>query len=197
MPLITADEARVYLPQTAADTSLIEGLVLRADGMMAAFCGYARPSGGSARTMLSAAYVLYRDGIGSTVVRLPCAPITAVTYVYDDPDQDYTSSTLIASTDRAVAGDQADAIELLPSYGTFSGSEDSPTRRAIKVSVTAGFATVDDDLKDITGWLVKHLFEERRRASQKTETPGPKVEIPVEIKRRLSPYVLPASFGAL
>lgn len=197
MPLITPTEARTYLPQTSGDETLISTLIDEAGEMMAIYCGYARPSASTAPTMLSTSYTLFLDSVGRSFVRLPCAPITAVSALYDDPDRQYGAATAIGSTYREIAGDAADTIELLPTYGIFSGTELAPTRRAIKVSVTAGFATADAELKAICGWLVKHLFEQRRRGQQAgaEDNGAASPRIPAALRSRLGRYMLPAAFG--
>ena len=202
MSLITASEARTYLPQTAGDDTLLGTLITEAEGMIARFCRYPRPSATTSPTMASTSYTLYADGCGRAFVRLPVAPITAVSAVYDDPDRAYGASTLLGSSDYSIVGERADTIELSASAGIFSGSSASPARRAVKVTCTAGFATADAELKACIGWMVKHLFEERRRGSkpqqmspngihgeeERAASPG----IPAALRKRLTPYVLTA-----
>lgn len=195
--LISVAEARTYLPQTSGDEALITTLITEASEMLAIYCGYARSTASTAPTMLSTSYTLYFDSIGRSFVRLPCAPITAVSSVYDDPDRQYGAATAIASTDREIGGEAADTIELLPTYGTFSGSELEPCRRAIKVTVTAGFATADAELKAICGWLVKHLFEQRRRGQQVNaeDNGAASPRIPAALRSRLGRYMLASAWG--
>ena len=74
----------------------------------------------------------------------------------------------------------------------------SPNHRAIKVTVTAGFATADAELKAICGWLVKHLFEQRRRgsANQSPDDFGAaSPKIPSALRSRLGRYMLATAFG--
>lgn len=195
MPLITATEARAYLPQTASDTTLIEGFILTAEQMLAAECGYARPADGSPHTFAVSDYILYVDARGQSRINLPVGPIVSVASLYDDPDREWGTATLIASTDY----DYHDSvIELSPRYGTASGSTRYPLRRALKVTCEAGYGSPDEALKDVCGWMVKHLFEQRRRgqAAGAEDNFAASPRIPASIRSRLGPYVLASAWAA-
>lgn len=156
MPLITAAQAKAYIPGisgTGLDTTL-EALIEAADQALAAWCRFPLPSSGGERTLTSASYVLYLDGPGGQELWLPMAPVSAVASIYDDPDCAYGSTTLVDSGDYTLFADEGlvrldyDAV-----HGTWS-----KTGRALKVSCTAGYSSTPDWVRHACAMLVAHWW---------------------------------------
>lgn len=201
MALITTTEAKVYLPNITGSTedTTLSTLISRAGAMLAAACGYPAASVGGTPSMESTSYTLRLDGPGGTRLRLPVGPVTAVSSVYDDPDLVFGASTLLASTDYeldSVVG----ALRLLPAgvHGTWSTGEG-----VIKVTLTAGYVTVPEDLKHAAGLMVRHLFRGRREAGVESVSAGPssvspttRGALPSEVRQAIQPFRLAYMWGA-
>lgn len=157
MALITAAEARENIPSlSGTDTdTLLTTLITVVGRLFARFCGYP----GKTPTMESASYTEILTARGRDL-RLSFGPLIAITSLYDDPTLDYTASTyLIASSNWQVLDVDRGWLRLLStaSYAQWSGVQD-----AIKVTYTAGYATVPDDLKQLARLAVRHLYDNRQ-----------------------------------
>tara|TARA_Y100000310_G_scaffold27021_2_gene25718 strand:+ start:1108 stop:1704 length:597 start_codon:yes stop_codon:yes gene_type:complete len=157
MALITASEARGYvrtLTGTAEDP-IIDTIIGRAGGLMAAFCGFPAESG--APTMESATYTHYLDGPSNPrEIRLPVLPVTSVTSIYDDPLLDYGASTLVDSGDYTLYGDEG--LVVLNNTASWSWNT---ARRAIKVTYVAGWSTAPNAVKHACALQAAHIFKHR------------------------------------
>lgn len=197
MALITAAEARVYLPGltgTGEDTN-IDTLILRAGGLMAAWCGYPSSTAIADPTMESASYTRYLDGPGGRDLVLDVWPVTAITSIYDDEEQDFAATSLVDSGDYAIIAGARGLVRLTSTstHGAWStGSE------TIKATFTAGFSTVPASLKHLCGQTVKHLWQLRRQQGAASSTQGgatvsreEAAALPIEVRLGLGPYILP------
>ena len=167
MALITASEARQYIPGLGGttDDAQITALVSAFDSAMAAYCGYpAYDSAGTVHTFEDQTYTLYMpdDDISisddAQTLYVP-RPLASVTSVYEDEEWDYAAASEVASTNWVL--DRASGrIILKPSstHGLWSTE-----RRALKVTVICGFATVPEDLKLAAKLLVGHWYQLKSR----------------------------------
>ena len=192
MALITASEARGYirtLTSTAEDT-IIDTIIGRADGLMAAYCGFPAESG--APTLESATYTHYLDGPAHPrEVRLPVWPVTSVTSIYDDPLLDYGATTLVSSGDYTLYGDEG--LVVLNNTASWSWNT---ARRAIKATYVAGWSTAPNAIKHACALQSAHIFKHRDAiGSTSLSKAGGSATLSAlgllpEVKEALSPYRL-------
>ncbi len=198
MAYLTAAVVRATWLQGLVGTSedtLIGTIIGRAEAAVARLLGYP----GAAPTIESASYTRYSGDSGVFVVgrklRLEPWPVTAVTSIYDDPDENWTSLYLVDPADYAV---QSWGVMLKPGSAHGAWSEGAMSGQAVKATFTAGFATVPADIITATGMLVKHWWHLRTNqgfssvpageasASLREET------IPAAVRQLLAPYRLPS-----
>lgn len=211
MSLVTVAQLKAYLPHiksdsTAEDTPL--GLfIARAEEQIARYCGYPAASAGGTPTMASTSYTLYvrartpetqrgwsdADPVYRTL-RLPVRPVTAVASVYSDPDEEYGSDDLVASSDYTLDGD-AGELRLKPN--SIQGGW-SPEKRAQKVSCTAGFTSAPPALVHAICLTAAAMYKRRPEAGveRQSTADGASVEmekgIPKEAREVLNDgFVLP------
>ena len=170
MALLTAAQARLYLPGitgTGEDTTL-DTLIARVGAAIAEYLGYPPASAGASRTVESATYTLYSGRRELIEIAeegrrlcLPVAPITAVTSIYDDPNEEYGSETLVSSSDYTICGEWNNEIRLkaLSTHGAFSDPDDAP--RAVRAIVVAGYSSIPEELKHAAGLAVAHNYARR------------------------------------
>ena len=140
MALITASEAKEYIPTLAAsataDDALLSSLIARFDELAAAFCNYIEQQNGD-RSMESGTYREILDGPAGRYLYLSAKPVTAIGSIYDDPDLDYNADDLIAASDYVLHDLEGLVIlKTTATDGTFSGN-----KRAIQVTYTAGYTS--------------------------------------------------------
>jgi len=170
---------------TSAEDGRLTTLCQAASTAIARLCGYP----GQSPSMEATTYTAYLSGPSDAdgrVIRLPVRPVVSVTSVYDDPDWEWGSSTLVASTDYAVdTGDGT--ITLGPDGGTWSREP-----RAIKVTYVAGFSVVPYDLKLAAAVLVHHWWTQLDTQGGPAADSGPPEErgIPASVRARLSLFIL-------
>ena len=176
MALITAAEARAYLPGltgTTEDTSLAV-FITRASSLIAEYLGWPPATSGADPTIEDATYTLYsgrgRAVVGvvdSSVLRLPVRPLVSVTSVYDDPDRVYGSGQLIASADYDVEKEDGEII-LLPT----AGHSWSTGMAAIRVICVAGYETVPTWAAHAAGLMTHHLWDLRHTQGRQSVGQG-------------------------
>lgn len=157
MALLTAAEARVYIPSlsgTGSDT-LLDTLISRAGAALARYCGYPPASATASPTMESTSYTIDFTGQGGRDLDLGLYPVTAITSVYDDPDLDFTDAAdLVASSDYAIQRGRVLRLTSTSTHGAWS-----TTPEAIRVAFTAGYSTIPADMKDIAGRAVRAAYD--------------------------------------
>lgn len=126
------------------------------------------------RKLDTATFTEYHDGDGSRVVQLKNYPVTSVTSIHDDPDRNFTSSSLLDSTTYAV--DEVNGrITLLrdPLLRTLSTVFGCGAQN-IKVVYVAGYSasTVPDDLKQALLEMAGALYQNPQGRSIKSERIG-------------------------
>lgn len=193
MALLTATQARVYLAYLdSSEDALVETMVARATSVLAAWCGWPRNDAGG-QTFEASAYTFYLDGPtdeDAQEVAVPVWPLVSVTSVYDDPERAYGASTLVSSGDYDVDL-QAGRVILKPAstLGAFSTA-----RRALKVTVSAGYSSAPADLAQALGMMTKHLLELRHTQGASSVDTGDgsssrrDEDIPAAVKQLLIPY---------
>lgn len=100
----------------------------------------------------------YHNPKGGTVVSLKNFPVTGTTAfaLYDDPDRNYGSGTLIAAADYFL--DLETGVIHLDNDGEFSSAPG-----AVKVIYSAGYATIPYSLQRACKKWVARIFKERQK----------------------------------
>lgn len=161
MALITAAEAREAFSSLDSSQDTILGELIAAVG--AAFArrtGWPPTTVGGAPSMESGARTLYLDGPGGRDLDTGLYPVTSITSVYDDPTGDYTDAAyLVASADYTIVDGRVLRLLSTASWGGWGRG-----RQRIRAIVTAGYATVPDDLQQLARQAVRYAYDLRHRA---------------------------------
>ena len=170
MALLTAAEARVYLPALSgtAEDSTLDTLIARVGAAVARYLGYPPATVGANPTVESASYTLYSGPhLGGVEVSedgrrlyLPVRPLTAIASIYDDPNEEYGAATLLGSSDYAIVGDDGE-VRLKP-LATWGGFSDVPF--SVKIACTAGYTSVPAEINHAAGLTVAHVYARRAAA---------------------------------
>ena len=189
MALLTAAEARVYIPSlsgTGTDT-LLDTLISRAGAVLARYCGYPPASATASPTLESTSYTLDYTGDGGRDLDLGLYPVTAIASAYDDPDLDFTdTAALVDSGDYGIQRGRVLRLKSTATHGAWS-----TTPEAIRVAFTAGYSTIPADLKDIAGRAVRAAYDWLQTAGKTSVSQGGgSVQYPDEAF--LAPYVVEA-----
>lgn len=189
MALITAAEARAYIPDLSGtgEDAALDVVIGRVGEQFAALCGFPPASAGGAPSMESTAYTRYYDparAIHDGVLHLGVWPVTALSSIYDDPDEVYGSDTEVTSSDRLLVG-SAGTIRLKP-LGTHAWSTFGP--RAIKVTFTAGYSTIPSALKDAACRATRDLWASRHTALGSSRPDPARTGFASEILALLQPF---------
>lgn len=195
MAIITAAQAKAYLPQVTGttDDTLIDTLITRADAVIARWLGWPAATAGGVPTIEDVTYTLYVDGSGETDLYLPVRPVVSITSVYDDPARLYPASSEVASGDYTADLDAG--LLTCDSDGTHGAW--SSGRRAIKITAVAGYATIPADIQHAACLLVKHWWRLRLEAGRESvsDVAGSVTvtaeTIPESVRQILWPYRLP------
>lgn len=205
MALVTAAQARLALPGltgTGEDTN-IGTVIARVGAIFARWCGYPPASAGAVCTMESTSYTLYSGHAGHVDVlegrylRLRVWPVTAISAIYDDPNEAY-GTAVTASLYEIVDGNEGLVRYTIAGGGAWSEPSDAFTR-AIKVSCTAGFSTVPADLEHAAVMMTKHLWNLRHTAGKSNVNAGQSSaqvrdeEIPAAVREVLGRFRLPGA----
>lgn len=205
MALVSVANLKEYLPEisgTAADTEL-SNIIDRTEGLIARFLGFPISTVGAKyeASLESQAYTLYLDGpsfIDPYVLNLPIRPVTTITSIHSDPNQEYGGDTLVPASEYSLD------IYLGRVYLSLTNSTKSfqRGRRAIKVVCNAGWtsATAPDELMHCICIYASQLHRNkpaqgRENISQRTGSVSvsPKT-MPLEVKEILFPM---RAFGML
>jgi hypothetical protein len=205
MALTTAAAVAASSQGLSAADITAAGVIGRADVLLARLCGYRPASAGAAPTLESATYTLYTGDPGvytdprdrRSLIVEPY-PVTAITSIHDDSNEDYTAAELVASGDYVQRGHHGERIRLTidSAHGAWSRSP-----RAIKLVVTAGYTTVRDDLEAAAIELCLHLMSLRHRRGHQTLTAEGLThsyrseDIPPQVRSMVGPYMLPSVYA--
>jgi hypothetical protein len=200
MALITAEEARDYIPGltgTGEDTTLGK-YILRADSLMASWCGYPPSTAGADPTLEDVTYTHYFDGpseVHARALYLEVSPVQSITTAKTDTIGDWAYDTTIDSGDRTL-----DGVE-----GVLYINPDAPDGwlkglRAIEVVYVAGYSTTPEWLKNACGVYVAHMWRLRKERGKTSVSAGgsnintiPDV-LPPEVKQLLAGHRLIGGF---
>ena len=203
MALTSAANVAAMAPNLTASEAVLSSLITRAGVALARHCGYPAASPGAAPSLESTTYTLFSGGdqvrrkSGRVLVVEPY-PVTSITSIHDDPDEEYGSSDLIAASDYVQRGDEGEVIVL--KLDAIHGGW-STTDRAIKIVFVAGYSSVPADIETAAIEYVLHLLNLRdRRGVNNVSTPDGlntsyrDETIPAHVAQLLAPYVLPSGY---
>ena len=192
MSVVSGSECRLYirgLSGTAEDTN-IETIVDRVNPVIARYLGWPLMSAG-VYSLSSGTYVVYLTGDGSKQLDLPIIPVTAISSIYDDPELGYDDSAdLVAASDYTLYGNEG--IVMLKNDSTHGHWTKTP--RAVKVTMTAGFSSVPQEIKQAIGLQVAHIWQARDHVGRtKVSQGGGSIEVaPLgllpEVKELIAPW---------
>lgn len=172
---------REHLRFAASDTSKDEQLksfINRSMGMLERYIG---------RQIKARDYTEYQDGDGSDRVLVDQWPIISIASLHSDADRDFTSETLIDTTDYISYAEGR--IELVSDEGNFPEGEQN-----IKIVYNAGYAAIPDDLEYAATVHVAYMYNKSGHEGHtaislgglsKSYDPAP---IPQDVKFALEPY---------
>lgn len=203
MALTSASNVAAMLDGIAAADVTASGVIGRVDALFARWCGYPPASIGAAPTMESASYTVYSGNEGVYIdawepreLVVEPYPVTAITSIHDDPNEDYTAAELVDSGDYVQRGRHGERIRLLPDsiQGAWSRSP-----RAVRVVMTAGYASVPADLEAAAIEMCAHLLRLRHARGEQSVSTGEGTSvtfrdetIPAHVAQMLWPYRLPS-----
>ena len=159
MALLTPAEARLHCPglDTDDDTVLTE-LIGAMGGAFGRECGCPLPASGLQVTLESTSYTCYLTGRGGRDLDLDVFPVTAVSAVRDDPTLDFTDAQyLLDSGDYAIVRGRILRLTSTATWGQWGKN----VRDAIRVSCTAGWTTIPEELQQAARLAARHAWDAR------------------------------------
>jgi hypothetical protein len=203
MALTTASNVAAMMDGIAAADVTASGVIGRVDALLARWCGYPPASVGAAPTLESASYTVYSGDPGVYVdawepreLVVEPYPVTSITSIHDDPDEEYTAAELVDSGDYVQRGRHGERIRL--AFDSIQGAW-SKSPRAIKVVMTAGWASVPADLEAAAIEMCAHLLRLRHARGEQSVSTGEGTSvtfrdetIPAHVAELLWTYRLPA-----
>lgn len=198
MALLTAAQARLYIPQLAgtSEDSNLDLLIGRLHRVFAWYLGFMPNAPGNNPSLETTTYTMYMDGPGGQALRLPYIPVQSVTSIHDDPERVYGSEDLVASGDYELFGDEG--LVMLKNAGTHSVW--SSSKRAIKIVFVAGYSTVPGPIVHAGGLQIAHWWAARNHIGKSNVSQGggssslATLELLPEVKEALAPYRMPSRF---
>ena len=207
MALITAAQARLAIPGltgTGEDTN-IETVISRVGAAFARWCGYPPASAGASPTMETTSYTLYSgrggliDILDGRFLRVNIWPVTAVSAIYDDPQETY--GTAITSTYYAIVDGNQGLIGYTVASGLGWIQPTSENVKNIKIACSAGFSTVPGDLAGLAVMAVKHWWDLRHVQGRTSVVAGSNNAslrdedlLPAVVRQGLAPLRLPRAW---
>lgn len=166
--LCSRDEVKAFLGITGATyDAAISRLVTAASEAVERHCR---------RRFALTAYTEYHDGGGKDRIVLLERPVTVMSQVWDDPEREFEEDALLGAEEYVV--DSARGILELRSGRFFDG------KRNVKVSYTAGYGAIPEDVTQAAVLLAARWFREGRE----TARAGESAELPGEVRALLRPY---------
>ena len=127
---LTVDNIKTFLRITTTDDdNLLAQLLAQA---------YDRVESECQRTFLEADYTEYHNGDGTDTVLLDNYPVNSITSLYDDPDRQYGSDTLIDADDYVIYADSGMVV--------LDGLTFNTGLKNIKITYNAGYSDLPDEL---------------------------------------------------
>jgi hypothetical protein len=153
--LATLDEVKNYQGITGTkpeDDNLIEDMINRYTTMFESYCD---------RKFKLETYSEYYDGTGTQDLFTDAYPITHVTTIYDDVGWEWDSNSLIASAGYRIADDNRITLKSgwFPAYN-----------QSIKITYSAGYEDIPDDLKQVCIVEVARAFKNRKQMDTQMKT---------------------------
>lgn len=155
--LITLDEVKNFIGMTGSTTetdNLLEDLINRTSILFESYIN---------EKILSRVYTEYFDGKGAMVLFPKHSPITVITSIYDDYDWDWETDDLIDADDYRIVDDRyitlKSSVSVLGDY-----------KQNIKITYTAGYSTVPDDLKQACITEVSRMYKNRNQVDVTSKT---------------------------
>ena len=145
------------------------------------------------RNLTAAARADIEDGTGTEFLRLRDWPAVSIGTVWEDPDQNWTTSTVVAAADYILqAGGDGRPARLIKK----SGIPWARFPQSVKVQWTAGYATIPTDLEMIALEVIANKWRRRRNEglASKSTPDGTLVmfspsDINADIRRLLAPHI--------
>jgi hypothetical protein len=134
---------------TGSDTTRDAQVTTMIDGISTRFETYCD------RKFNSATYTQYYDSDGSTHLYLDQYPITTISGIWNDTAWTWDSTTLISGTTYRIVDNQGVVFR----YGPASGSQ------SIKITYTAGYTTIPDDLVEACSQEVSDLWKDSTKST--------------------------------
>ena len=175
--LLNPQEVLDYLPGVTGTQKNAQILQLaeRADGLLAGWLGYPSASVGVAPTLLSQTYTLYLKGPGGRRLIVPVAPLTTVTTIENDSEEEFDGvSELVASSDYDVRDldDSGNHGVVLLKHDAAEGSWLATDRRVIKIVCVAGYTVIPHPLRHALIIITAHLYKQQATLGRVT-VPSP------------------------
>lgn len=198
MAVVSGSECRLFIRglSGSAEDSNIETIVDAVDASIARYLGWPKNNAGS-YTLASGAYVVYLTGDHSKRLDLPLIPVTAITSIYDDPDLAYTDDAdLIAASDYVLYGNEG--LVMLKHDSTHGHW--TKIERAIRVTMTAGFTSIPQEIKQAIGLQVAHIWQARDHVGRSKVTQGggsievASLALLPEVKELIAPWRMGSSW---
>ena len=206
MALLTTAEVREITGLSNASDALLVKLTTRADALLAKHCGYPPSTAAGTSTFEQATYTAYSgsrqvepDPENSREMGLEPWPVTSITSIHEDPEEDFTAASLVDSGDYTQRGTRGQIIRLKPSSSHGAWSQ---TEGVIKVVFVAGYTdgNAPDDLKAAAAEMVAHLHELKKRrgkrsiSNQGLVTSYREETIPDHVREAIADYILPSVY---
>lgn len=204
MAIVTAEEARAYIPTisgTASD-SVLNTLIERFDTVAASYLGFPKQDDGT-HSIESGTYTEYLDGgidrPDGRELSLMVRPAISVTSLFDDPDQHYDDTAdQIASTDFILYGIQGRIVL----RNDKTDSQFTGTRRGVRVIYVAGYTsgTMPKAIDHACCLQVAHWFQARAHIGKTNLSSAGQsaglmsLSLLPEVKEALAPYRLPMTW---
>jgi len=141
------------------------------------------------RKLASQSFIEYHHGTGQNVILCRQWPVTAVSEVKFDSTGSFSDPSTIVDTSRYTVGDDQTAIVMINGYIVPKGYQN------IKLTYTAGYATIPSDLEMACLWLVRYYFSMRQNqmigkttSSKGDESSSWTQAMPEEIREILAKY---------
>lgn len=170
-PLCTPSQARPPHLGEGVDVDTIEALCFTASAMIARVCGYPPAGTGQSPSMRATSYTMIINGSGGRDLPIPLWPVISVSSVYDDPDADFESVSLVDAGDYTIKNlpDGGWVLRLVKdsTLGVWSYG-----RGVVQASFTAGYADPPAPLVQAAIALVRHLYEQRSATRQESASVG-------------------------
>lgn len=153
MGLLKLFEAKRRLGINTDDHDLLLiDLIEDVSSILETYCG---------RHFSAADYVEYQDGTGEDYFLTDEWPINSITSIYDDPDRDFTSSSLVDPTYYTYYPEEG-KVHLVATgavIGVNLYTVFSTAKRNIKITYNAGYTNIPSELKMIASEIMMKKFK--------------------------------------